>query len=157
MLLDACVSAHQHPSPHANLSPFSVPVGRRQGFADVYLFFGMVCFFIYPPVYCVCIFVSLTLQTTLSLPQIHFILLQNLQGKTRLSKWYSPFEPEEQRQLAVTLREHSTPPCRGCMKKNFDFCGQIEVHRLVTKRNKKLSNFVEVWRFFLFVYIILQN
>lgn len=50
---------------------------------------------------------------------IHFILLQNRQGKTRLSKWYSPFDHAEKQKL------------------------QDEVHRLVTKRNKKFTNFIE--------------
>jgi len=50
---------------------------------------------------------------------IHFILLQNRQGKTRLSKWYSPFEHSEKKKL------------------------QDEVHRLVVKRNRKYTNFIE--------------
>mmetsp|Transcript_11096 Transcript_11096/g.15914 ORF Transcript_11096/g.15914 Transcript_11096/m.15914 type:complete len:143 (-) Transcript_11096:328-756(-) len=50
---------------------------------------------------------------------IHFILLQNRQGKTRLSKWYSPFEHNEKIQL------------------------QDEVHRLIVKRNRKYTNFIE--------------
>jgi len=50
---------------------------------------------------------------------IHFILLQNRQGKTRLSKWYSPFEHNEKLKL------------------------QDEVHRLVTKRTKRFTNFIE--------------
>lgn len=52
--------------------------------------------------------------------QIHFLLLQNRQGKTRLSKWYSPFEHEEKKQL------------------------QTEVHRMVTRRSPKYTNFIEV-------------
>merc|ERR1711871_1739280 len=50
---------------------------------------------------------------------IHFILLQNRQGKTRLSKWYSPFDQQEKMKL------------------------QEEVHRLVTKRKKNCTNFIE--------------
>ena len=51
---------------------------------------------------------------------IHFLLLQNRQGKTRLAKYYSPFEHEEKRQL------------------------QVEVHKLITKRDPKFTNFIEV-------------
>ena len=51
---------------------------------------------------------------------IHFLLLQNRQGKTRLAKFYSAFEHDEKRQL------------------------QTEVHKLITKRDPKFTNFVEV-------------
>lgn len=51
---------------------------------------------------------------------IRFILVQNRQGKTRLSKWYVPMEDEEKVRI------------RG------------EVHRLVATRDQKYqSNFVE--------------
>ena len=53
---------------------------------------------------------------------IHFLLLQNRQGKTRLAKYYSAFEHEEKRQL------------------------EIEVHKLITKRDPKFTNFIEVMR-----------
>ncbi|KZT69555.1 clathrin coat assembly protein ap17 [Daedalea quercina L-15889] len=51
---------------------------------------------------------------------INFILVQNRQGKTRLSKWYAPYDDDEKVRL------------RG------------EVHRLVAPRDQKYqSNFVE--------------
>ncbi|ODN73972.1 hypothetical protein L202_07467 [Cryptococcus amylolentus CBS 6039] len=52
---------------------------------------------------------------------IKFILVQNRQGKTRLSKWYAPYDDDEKVRL------------RG------------EVHRLIAPRDQKYqSNFVEV-------------
>eukprot|EP01079_Euglenida_sp_SAG-EU17-18_P009403 gene9402-1691_t len=50
---------------------------------------------------------------------IRFILLQNRSGKTRLSKWYVPFDEEEKEKL------------------------KTEVHRLITTREARFTNFVE--------------
>lgn len=50
---------------------------------------------------------------------IHYILLQNRAGKTRLSKWYEPYEDDEKEKI------------------------KIEVHRLITGRDQKFTNFVE--------------
>lgn len=59
---------------------------------------------------------------------LRFILVQNRQGKTRLSKWYVPYEDDEKVKL------------KG------------EVHRLVASRDQKnQSNFVE-FRSFKLVY-----
>merc|ERR1740130_1743430 len=50
---------------------------------------------------------------------IRFFLLQNRAGKTRLSKWYAPFDEDERRKI------------------------ESECHRLVTSREPKLCNFIE--------------
>ena len=51
---------------------------------------------------------------------IQYLLLQNRQGKTRLSKYYRPYTDEEKHKL------------------------EGEIHRLVTTRDPKFTNFVEV-------------
>ncbi|KAM6493805.1 clathrin coat assembly protein ap17 [Amanita muscaria] len=67
---------------------------------------------------------------------IRFILVQNRQGKTRLSKWYVPYDDDEKvcdcaRAYSVMLSQHQVR-LRG------------EVHRLVAPRDQKYqSNFVE--------------
>ncbi|KAJ3325454.1 AP-2 complex subunit sigma [Boothiomyces sp. JEL0866] len=61
---------------------------------------------------------------------IRYILVQNRQGKTRLSKWYTAFEEEEKTKL------------------------KAEIHKLVASREgKNQSNFVEFYR----VYAILDE
>ena len=51
---------------------------------------------------------------------IRFFLLQNRQGRTRLSKWWVAIEESDKRKI------------------------ESEVHRLVTSRDSKFTNFVEV-------------
>ena len=50
---------------------------------------------------------------------VRYLLLQNKQGKTRLSKWYIPVEFEEQSRL------------------------EMEIHKLVSARDAKMTNFIE--------------
>ena len=50
---------------------------------------------------------------------IRYLLLQNKQGKTRLSKWYLPVEFEEQSRL------------------------EMEIHKLVSARDSRMTNFIE--------------
>jgi AP-2 complex subunit sigma-1 len=58
---------------------------------------------------------------------IHFLLLQNRQGKTRISKWYTPYPTDEKRSI------------------------EQEIHRMVTTRDGKFTNFIE-WRTFKIIY-----
>ena len=53
---------------------------------------------------------------------IQYLLLQNRQGKTRLSKYYRPYTDDEKHKL------------------------EGEIHRLVTTRDPKFTNFVEARR-----------
>ena len=50
---------------------------------------------------------------------IRYLLVQNRQGKTRLSKWYLPIEFEEQTRL------------------------EMEIFKLVSARDNKMTNFIE--------------
>jgi len=59
---------------------------------------------------------------------IRFFLLQNRQGKTRLSKWYIP--PPTNSSGATTTEAEKVRI-------------EAEVHRLVTARDKKYTNFIE--------------
>jgi AP-2 complex subunit sigma-1 len=55
-----------------------------------------------------------------TLLKIRFLLLQNRQGKTRLSKWYVPPPTEAEK-----------------------FRLEAEVHKLIVSRDRKYTNFVE--------------
>uniref|UniRef100_A0A7S2VYS3 AP complex subunit sigma n=1 Tax=Eucampia antarctica TaxID=49252 RepID=A0A7S2VYS3_9STRA len=61
---------------------------------------------------------------------IRFFLLQNRQGKTRLSKWYVP-PPVPANGVNVSSGEAEKVRI------------EAEVHRLVTARDKKYTNFIE--------------
>ena len=50
---------------------------------------------------------------------IRFLLLQNRQGKTRLSKWYIPFAADEKNKI------------------------EAEIHRAVVGRDPRFTNFLE--------------
>mmetsp|Transcript_41846 Transcript_41846/g.48185 ORF Transcript_41846/g.48185 Transcript_41846/m.48185 type:complete len:146 (+) Transcript_41846:70-507(+) len=54
---------------------------------------------------------------------IHFVLLQNRQGKTRLSKWYNTTTVEERQKM------------------------ESEIHRMIVVRDPKYTNFVEFKNF----------
>jgi len=50
---------------------------------------------------------------------IHYILVQNRQGKTRLAKWFDPYDDVEKRKL------------------------QTEIHKIIASRESKFTNFLE--------------
>eukprot|EP00938_MAST-03A_sp_MAST-3A-sp1_P003634 g3634.t1 len=54
---------------------------------------------------------------------IHFLLLQNRQGQTRLSRWYVPVKAEEKGKI------------------------ESEVHRMITSRPSKFSNFINTEKY----------
>ena len=84
--------------------------------------------------------------------QIRFFLLQNRQGKTRLSKWYVP-PPTGSSTGSNPLSSNSN----GILTANNSYSTtnnnnhieaekariEAEVHRLVTSRDKKYTNFIE--------------
>ena len=64
--------------------------------------------------------VTRILITTLSLLQIRFRLLQNRQGKTRLSRWYVSYNEDERKKI------------------------EVETHRTIVGRDNKMTSFLEV-------------
>ena len=52
--------------------------------------------------------------------QIRFILLQNRQGKTRLSRWYVAYNDDERKKI------------------------EVETHRTIVSRDNKMTSFLEV-------------
>ena len=52
--------------------------------------------------------------------QIRFILLQNRQGKTRLSRWYVPYDDDDRKKI------------------------ETETHRTIVARDNKMTSFLEV-------------
>jgi AP-2 complex subunit sigma-1 len=81
--------------------------------------------------------------------QIRFFLLQNRQGKTRLSKWYVPpptggganssLPPNSGNQILAANYSASSNNQTEAEKSRIE----AEVHRLVTSRDKKYTNFIE--------------
>mmetsp|Transcript_2195 Transcript_2195/g.3172 ORF Transcript_2195/g.3172 Transcript_2195/m.3172 type:complete len:161 (+) Transcript_2195:125-607(+) len=68
---------------------------------------------------------------------IRFFLLQNRQGKTRLSKWYVP--PPSSNAGTTNNNGNSNINSEAAEKARIE----AEVHRLVTARDKKYTNFIE--------------
>lgn len=83
--------------------------------------------------------------------QIRFFLLQNRQGKTRLSKWYvppptgssgvSPLSPANGSQTPSSAGYSSAASSNQAEAEKARI--EAEVHRLVTSRDKKYTNFIE--------------
>ena len=67
---------------------------------------------------------------------IRFVLIQNVQGKTRMAKYYVPYEDAEKHKI------------------------EYEVHRIVSNRNTKFANCVEVsdclFLFFFFLFLPIE-
>mmetsp|Transcript_6170 Transcript_6170/g.12718 ORF Transcript_6170/g.12718 Transcript_6170/m.12718 type:complete len:173 (+) Transcript_6170:93-611(+) len=80
---------------------------------------------------------------------IRFFLLQNRQGKTRLSKWYvppptntsnnNPSSSSNGSQIPYQNASYTTTNQTEAEKVRIE----SEVHRLVTSRDKKYTNFIE--------------
>ncbi|KAI5797676.1 clathrin adaptor complex small chain-domain-containing protein [Geopyxis carbonaria] len=70
---------------------------------------------------------------------LSFILIQNRQGKTRLAKWYAPYDDDEKVKLKGEVCPPPAIPAVPLLNR-----GGIQVHRLVAPRDQKYqSNFVE--------------
>jgi len=84
-----------------------------------------------------------------SIIMIRFFLLQNRQGKTRLSKWYvppptntsnnNPSSSSNGSQIPYQNASYTTTNQTEAEKVRIE----SEVHRLVTSRDKKYTNFIE--------------
>ena len=71
--------------------------------------------------------------------QIRFFLLQNRQGKTRLSKWYVPPPTGGNKDNGAPSYATADTTATDAEKARIE----SEVHRLVTSRDKKYTNFIE--------------
>ena len=71
--------------------------------------------------------------------QIRFFLLQNRQGKTRLSKWYVPPPTGGNKDNGTQSYATADSTATDAEKARIE----SEVHRLVTSRDKKYTNFIE--------------
>ncbi|KAL7521128.1 hypothetical protein ACHAWX_005824 [Stephanocyclus meneghinianus] len=83
---------------------------------------------------------------------IRFFLLQNRQGKTRLSKWYVPPPTGNTANASMTTANGNHMLSAGANPALYTTNNQTEaekarieaeVHRLVTSRDKKYTNFIE--------------
>jgi len=69
---------------------------------------------------------------------IHFILVQNPQGRARLSKWYVPFDDDAKRRIEAEV--YRTIVKRGTDFTNFvEFNIGTQTHKLVYRRYGGLS------------------
>jgi AP-2 complex subunit sigma-1 len=75
--------------------------------------------------------------------KIRFVLLQNRQGKTRLSKWYLPPNAMSSSSSSSSTTT-SAPMSSSSSNPELEKVRiEAEVHRLVTARDKKYTNFIE--------------
>ena len=79
---------------------------------------------------------------------IRFFLLQNRQGKTRLSKWYVPPPTGASGGASLNSSNGQILPAGYSATSNNQTEAEkarieAEVHRLVTSRDKKYTNFIE--------------
>eukprot|EP00594_Rhizosolenia_setigera_P010657 CAMPEP_0178955166 /NCGR_PEP_ID=MMETSP0789-20121207/9440_1 /TAXON_ID=3005 /ORGANISM="Rhizosolenia setigera, Strain CCMP 1694" /LENGTH=179 /DNA_ID=CAMNT_0020636739 /DNA_START=39 /DNA_END=578 /DNA_ORIENTATION=+ len=87
---------------------------------------------------------------------IRFFLLQNRQGKTRLSKWYVPpplpnSSGKESSNISSAASSTAAAAAAASSSSSWNYSSveqekqriESEVHRLVTARDKKYTNFIE--------------
>jgi hypothetical protein len=79
---------------------------------------------------------------------IHFILLQNRVGKTRLAKWYDSYSDEDKESAKIEVHRIIT-------SRDPTFTNFVEVKKILIKSTKKIKLFIKDMRGYIFPFVLI--